>query len=78
MQLELASGLLVLTAGEEVAILDANGDNKRLVSIFATVAVLERSEEKRQQRGLRVLQTQAVAIEVRGELLDANQELQEV
>ena len=72
MQLELASGLLVLTAGEEVAILDANGDNKRLVSIFATVAVLKRSEEKRQQRGLRVLQTQAVAIEVRGELLDAN------
>ena len=72
MELDLASGLLVLTAREEVAVLDANGDNERLVGIFTTVAVLKRRKEKGQQRGLCVLQTQAVAVEVRGELLDAN------
>lgn len=72
MQLELASGLLVLTAREEVAVLDANRDNERLIGIFTTVAILKRSKEKWQQRGLCVLQTRAVAVEVRGELLDAN------
>ena len=78
MELSFTTGPLVLTTDEQMTILHTDSHNQGLVCILATQMVLQGCEEQWQQGRFAAIQPQTVAIEVWGQLLNPDEQLEEV